>query len=315
MSDTGRLTAICVSEHTGTVKHPVPEARIRAGHGIVGDAHAGPGHRQVSALAAESVDRMRVRLPDLADGAFGENLLTEGFDWDAVVLGQRLRVGDDVVLQVTQRGKVCHSRCAIYDATGECIMPTEGMFFVARAGGAIRVGDTVRVDAELDRIRYAVLTVSDRSAAGLREDRSGPAVDEALAAGDLPVVRVDARVVPDVRERIAEALRELCDEDVVDLVFTSGGTGLAPRDVTPEATADVCDRLVPGMAEAIRAEGLRHTPHAMLSRAVCGQRGRTLILNLSGSPRAVREQVAAVLPALAHAVETVSGVPQDCARP
>ena len=162
-------------------------------------------------------------------------------------------------------------------------------------------------------IRYAVITVSDRSAAGEREDGSGPAVVEVLGA-KLGAVRVDYLVIPDERQQIAAALRRLCDDQDVDVVFTSGGTGLAPRDVTPEATLDVIEREVPGLAEAIRAAGLLKTPHAMISRAVCGQRGQTLIINLSGSPRAVREQLEVVLPALSHAASVIRGVPQDCAR-
>jgi len=313
MSHSGTLRAICVSDRKGVVKVPVESGVIRVDHGLEGDAHAGPGIRQLSVLAEESIERVRAKLPDLTDGAFAENLITVGIDWEAVEIGRRLRIGDEVVVQVTQRGKVCHDHCAIYEATGDCIMPREGMFFVARTGGPIQPGDPVRTDPALDRIRYAVVTVSDRSAAGEREDRSGPQACRTLE-GLLPAHRVETRVVPDVRQTIAATLRQLCDEHVVDVVFTSGGTGLAPRDVTPEATTDVMDREIPGIAEAIRAAGLAKTPHAMLSRAICGQRGRTLIINLSGSPRAVQEQIEAVAPALHHAVSVISGVPQDCAR-
>jgi molybdopterin adenylyltransferase len=310
----GRITAICLSERTGTVKAPVDRAVIRAGHGLEGDAHAGPGHRQLSALAAESIARMRAQIPDLADGAFAENFVTDGIDWNALAIGRRLAIGDSAVVQITQRGKECHTRCAIYATTGDCIMPTEGMFMVARHGGDVRIGDAIRTAPELDRIRYAVITVSDRGAAGEREDASGPVACELLEA-ELGAHRVDYCVVPDERDTIAATLRSLCDDHVVDVILTSGGTGLAPRDVTPEATLDVADREVPGIAEAIRAAGLAKTPHAMLSRAVCAQRGATLIVNLSGSPRAVQEQVETLLPALPHAVAVTSGVPQDCARP
>ena len=309
----GIITGICVSECKGTVKVAVDSCDVCTEHGIEGDAHAGPGHRQLSFLAGESIDGVRDKLPDLEPGAFGENFITEGIDWEAIEIGQRLRIGDDVVVQVTQRGKECHTRCAIYYQTGDCIMPREGMFATVCCGGSIEEGDRIATEPELDRIRYAVVTVSDRSSAGAREDLSGPAlgqiVDDALTA-----LRVDYRVVPDEQDRIAETLCELCDLQVIDVIFTTGGTGLAPRDVTPEATEEVIDRIIPGMAEAMRAEGLRHTPHAMLSRAICGQRGSTLIINLSGSPKAVTEQLQVLLPTLPHAVAVVSGVPQDCAR-
>lgn len=306
----GRLLHLCVAAERGP-KAEVDAVQVRTGHGIVGDVHAGPGIRQISALAGESIDDVRAKLPDLDVGAFGENLITRGIDWKAVPIGQRLRLGDEVLAQVTQLGKVCHTRCRIYYDTGDCIMPSEGVFLIARSSGELKPGDPIRSEPDLDRARYAVVTVSDRSSAGQREDGSGPAIDETVTAA-MDALRVDYRIVPDERDVIARTLTELCDEQLIDVVFTTGGTGLAPRDVTPEATADVLDREVPGMAEAIRAVGMAKTPHAMLSRGICGQRGRTLVVNLSGSPRAVREQLGAILTALPHALDVVSGTPLDC---
>ena len=122
------------------------------------------------------------------------------------------------------------------------------------------------------------------------------------------------QILPDEKVQIIEALTRLCDSGSLDLIITTGGTGVAPRDVTPEATREVIHRELPGMAEAMRAESLKKTPNAMISRAVAGIRNRTLIINLPGSPRAVRENLAVVLPALAHAVEKIQGDPSDCAR-
>lgn len=319
MSDTvirlqaGKINALCISEKRGTVKTPVEGCRIVAGSGIEGDAHAGFGHRQVSCLAEESIAKMRRKLPDIAYGAFAENIVTEGIDWSAVPIGAKVRFGAEVIAQVTQHGKECHTPCAIYDATGDCVMPTEGVFLVARTSGELRLGDAVEVDRELSRVRYAVVTLSDRAFAGKREDRSGPAVCENVERG-LRATLVERVVVPDDRQAIAQTLIRFCDEKAVDVVFTTGGTGLAPRDVTPEATGDVIDRVIPGIAEAMRLAGLAHTPHAMLSRAICGQRNYTMIVNLSGSPKAVAEQLEAILPALPHAISVISGLPQDCAR-
>ncbi len=312
MTVRGEILHLCVATERGP-KHGVDSVQVEAGRGIVGDVHAGPGIRQVSALADESIETMRAKLPDLDVGAFGENLITRGIDWKAVPVGRRLRLGDDVVAQVSQHGKVCHTRCRIYYDTGDCIMPTEGTFLIARTSGELRPGDAIVAEPDLDRARYAVITVSDRSSAGQREDLGGPTVDECVTAG-MDALRVDYRIVPDERDVIAAALIELCDQHLVDVIFTTGGTGLAPRDVTPEATADVIDREVPGMAEAMRAAGMTKTPYAMLSRAMCGQRGRTLIVNLSGSPKAVREQLESILPALPHALQTASGATLDCAR-
>lgn len=162
-------------------------------------------------------------------------------------------------------------------------------------------------------IRLAILTVSDKGSRGEREDVSGPLISEVLAP--LGVQQVRYAVVPDEREEIEERLRAWADEGAVDLIVTSGGTGLAPRDVTPEATLAVIQREVPGMAEVMRAQSLKHTPQAMLSRGVAGIRGQTLIVNLPGSPKAVRECLAAIGPTLPHAIETLRGAVADHTAP
>lgn len=153
------------------------------------------------------------------------------------------------------------------------------------------------------RITAAVLTVSDRSSQGQREDKSGPVIRELLQSIGSEIE--EYRIVPDERDIIAQNLRDLSDNIGVDLIVTTGGTGLTPRDVTPEATLEVIDKRIPGFAEAMRAESIKITPHGMLSRAVSGLRGRTLIINLPGSPKAVRETLSVVLPALPHAVELI----------
>ncbi len=164
-------------------------------------------------------------------------------------------------------------------------------------------------------LRLAVITASDRGAEGVRDDASGPAILECLSSLPWALELVAYRVVPDERHLLSQHLRELSDTGTVDLILTTGGTGLGPRDVTPEATLDVIDRVVPGISEAIRAESLRHTPNAMLSRGAAGVRKGTLIINLPGSPRAVRECLSVVIPVLTHAVELLRGSVVDCARP
>lgn len=161
-------------------------------------------------------------------------------------------------------------------------------------------------------IRAAVLTISDKGAAGERIDTSGPRVVQVLAEIDAEVEHLE--IVPDELPLIEQALRRCADEIGLDLVVTTGGTGVAPRDITPEATRAVLDREIPGMAEAMRMESLRKTPHAMISRALAGVRGRCLIINLPGSPRGAEENLRVVLPALLHAIAKIKGDPSDCAQ-
>lgn len=159
-------------------------------------------------------------------------------------------------------------------------------------------------------IKVAILTMSDRGARGEREDLSGEAIREMITP--LGAAVIDYQVIPDDVETIVERLTDMADHVGADVVITTGGTGVSPRDVTPEATKRVIDRELPGMTEAMRAASMKKTPNAMISRAVCGIRGRTLIINLPGSPKAVRENLAVVLPAIPHAVEKICGSDKEC---
>lgn len=158
----------------------------------------------------------------------------------------------------------------------------------------------------------AVLTVSDRSFRGERPDEGGPLVAEILKNAGYEVIM--SAIVPDEQSQIEEKLCQIADSGEVQLLVTTGGTGFAPRDVTPEATLAVCDRLTPGIPEAMRYASMQVTNRAMLSRAQAGIRKGTLIINLPGSPKAVRENLEAVLPALSHGLEMLSGRPADCAK-
>jgi len=160
------------------------------------------------------------------------------------------------------------------------------------------------------RARIGVLTLSDKGVAGARIDTSGPLLAEMVAPlGDV----VCREILPDEQEKIVALLIDWCDRERLDLILTTGGTGLAPRDVTPEATRDVIEREVPGIPEAMRIQNLSRTPRAMLSRGIAGLRGTTLIVNLPGSPKGVRESLDVILPALEHALQTSSGNASECA--
>jgi molybdenum cofactor synthesis domain-containing protein len=159
--------------------------------------------------------------------------------------------------------------------------------------------------------RAAILTVSDRGARGERADLSGPEISKIVEAAGMAVV--ERRIVPDEKEAIRRTLLEWCDNGGVDLLLTTGGTGVSPRDVTPDATREVVEKEIPGMAEVMRRRSSNLTPHAMISRAVAGIRGRTLIVNLPGSPKGARENLLVLMDALPHAIEKIRGDERDCA--
>lgn len=329
----GRIEAVCISEAKGTIKKDIGSCRIIKDFGLENDAHAGSG-RQVSLLSCESVKAFQERagsLVKLEPGIFGENLLISGISLTSCPTGTRLRCGE-VLLELTQIGKTCHSGCEIMKKTGECIMPKEGVFARVLEGGTVRTGDEIVLsdkpdkeedDTEIphetqgrsDSVSYsgkkgpgfkaAVITVSDRSYRGEREDKSGPAMEEVLKEAGYEVT--GRFLLPDEEDRIAEELIRLCDTEMPDVIFTSGGTGFAKRDRTPEATMKAAERNAPGIAEAVRAYSMKITPRAMLSRAVSVIRGRTLIVNLPGSPKAVRETLSFLIPNLEHGLLILRG--------
>ncbi|MGB4594405.1 MAG: molybdenum cofactor synthesis domain-containing protein [Anaerolineaceae bacterium] len=303
-----KVIAINISDKKGVIKHPVSKANFIENFGVEGDAHTGTWHRQVSLLDQSSVDRMIAKgAKGLVPGIFAENITTEGLELFTLPIGTKLRVGD-VLLEVTQIGKECHQHCQIYYQVGMCAMPIEGIFTRVLQGGEVEPGSEIKV---LPVIKGAVITLSDKGFEGIREDKSGPALVKRLE-GLVDVL--ETRLLPDDQAQIAAILSELADSGKLDLIFTTGGTGLTPRDVTPEATRAVCERLVPGIPEAMRADSAKITDRAMLSRAVAGTRGKTLIINLPGSPKAAIECLEVFLPVMNHAVETLRGEAFECGR-
>ena len=309
----GKLIAICTSEKKGTQKEPVETAMLKEDHGLVGDAHAGNWHRQVSLLGLEKIEAFREKGADVDFGAFGENLIIEGFDFRNLPVGTRFAIGD-ALLEMTQIGKECHSHCAIFHMVGDCIMPREGVFAKVLRGGEIKVGDDVtEIKPNQDQpFTAAWITLSDKGSQGLREDESGPLIGKILTENGYDVV--ETILIPDDEDILKKELTRLADQRQVNLVMTTGGTGFAPRDITPEATAAVCERMTPGISEAIRAYSMTKTPRAMLSRAVSGIRGKTLIINLPGSPKAVRESMEFIMSSLKHGLEILNERTSDCAR-
>ena len=303
----GKINAICISERRGTQKNLVEAATFITEFGIEGDAHAGDWHRQISFLGQAEIDAFKARGAKVEAGAFGENIIAEGFTFKNLPLGTRLKCGE-VFFEITQVGKECHNHCAIYQQMGDCIMPREGVFARVLHGGKISVGDELEL-ADKIPLDAAIITVSDRGFHGLRdEDLSGDKCEELLTAAGY---KISARtILPDVKKLIVDKLIELADAGI-GLIVTTGGTGFSIRDVTPEATLEVCTRLAPGIAEAMRNLSMQKTHRAMLSRAVAGIRKRSLIVNLPGSPKAVDECLSFVLPELQHGIEILRGEPCD----
>ena len=309
----GRVRAICISKERGTEKQAVPEGHFLVDFGIQGDAHAGNWHRQVSLLSYDKVEAFNQRGADVSDGAFGENLVVEDIDFASLPVGTRLCAGT-AQLEMTQIGKECHSHCAIYKRMGECIMPREGVFARVIQEGIIRPGDDMTAIApQEDRpFQAAVITLSDKGARGERKDESGPAAVQLLQEAGYQVA--ETLLIADEPEVLKKHLIRLSDSRQVDLIITSGGTGFSLRDQTPEATLAVADRNAPGIAEAIRAQSMTITNRAMLSRGVSVIRGKTLIINLPGSPKAVKESLGFILESLGHGLAVLRGSATECAR-
>ncbi len=312
MNFQGTVRAVCISPEKGTVKRPVESAVLIRDFGIENDAHAGEWRRQVSLLSYESVEEFNRKGGGAADGDFGENLLVEGIDLKRLPVGTVLKTGT-VSLRLTQIGKECHTDCEIRRRTGDCIMPREGVFAEVLEGGEIRPGDILKVQPpDPNRaFRAAVITMSDKGARGEREDESGPAAAEMLKKAGYEII--ETLLLPDEPELLKKELCRLADRRRADLIVTSGGTGFSPRDRTPEATTAVADRNAPGIAEYIRMRSMELTKRAMLGRGVSVIRKGTLIINLPGSPKAVRESLGLILDTLDHGLKVLRNSVTECA--
>ena len=302
MKQTIQIRSVNLSGNKGEVKVPVPGISLSE-KGIEGDAHAGPWHRQVSMLAAESIRKYEADTgTKVPDGGFGENITTEGFALHHARPLDRF-VSGDVVLELSQVGKKCHGgKCAIYKQSGKCIMPDEGVFCRVTQGGILKAGD------QLEYVPYVfgikVITLSDRAYAGFYTDRSGPGILEELEqwfTGMKLKYTADHTILPDEQDAFSKELGDAIDQKI-DLVFTTGGTGLGSRDMAPDVAIQHMDRQIPGIMEMIRVKYGMVNPNAALSRSVAGQRGKSLIFVLPGSTRAIKEYMQEIRHSLWHMI-------------
>lgn len=306
----GKIHALCTSEKKGTLKTEVAAIKFITEHGALGDAHAGRWHRQVSFLGLKEFMDFKNLGVDINFGAFGENVVAEGFCFKELPVGTRLKAGE-AIFEITQIGKECHKGCAIREQVGDCIMPREGVFARVLHGGTVKTGDELELYTEKLPLEAAIITASDKGSRGEREDKSGAKLRELLEKNGYTVKH--QVILPDEQILLENKMREFADEGIA-LVATTGGTGFSPRDVTPEATIAVAERLVPGIGEAMRAMSLNITNRAMLSRATAGILKRTLIVNLPGSPKAVEECLGFILEPVAHGIDILRGDSKECAR-
>lgn len=303
-----KVLSVNISEKKGTVKKPVGSIELDE-LGVKNDAHAGNWHRQVSLLAVESISKFEKEANrKIGFGEFAENITTEGLILYETSPLDQLIVGD-TVLEITQIGKECHgTSCAIFKEVGNCVMPKEGIFARVLKNGIIKPGDAVEYIKKIFKVQ--VITLSDRASRGEYEDRSGPRIAELTYeyfwSNDF-AVDIEHTIIPDDPEAL-RVLLEKAEDSQVDVVITTGGTGIGPRDFTPDVVKDVIDMEIPGIMESIRIKYGTEKPNALLSRGVAGVMTNTLVYTLPGSVRAVNEYLAEVFKTLKHLIYMLHGI-------
>ncbi len=306
-----KIVAISVSDKKGVKKSNVSEAVIKSNYGIEGDAHAGFLHRQVSFLSKESIDKMAKTGFTVRPGDFAENIVVDELNHNSIGVGDILLI-NDIEFIITQKGKICHSPCAIYYSTGDCIMPREGLFAIVKGDGIIKVGDEVIYKSK-DKLTAAVITLSDKGFKNLRVDETGPKIIKYLnETFDFSFIRYD--LIADDKENLKYLLNDLATNQNIDLIITNGSTGVSERDIAPDVTAEIIEKRLPGFEEAMRMESFKKTPHAIISRAVCGIKKRSLIINLPGSPKGALENLSIISEAILHTISKLQGSMEDCVK-
>ncbi len=286
-----------VSIKKGTVKKPVSAIEL-CGLGVDGDAHSGNWHRQVSMLGVESFNKFSKQAGrELEYGEFAENITTEGLELFKTAPLDRFK-NDNIELEVTQIGKECHGdSCAIFREVGNCVMPKEGIFVRVLKGGNLKSGDELDYHPKI--YKTLVITLSDRASKGEYEDRSGPKIKEALITFfemNNFHYNVENVIIPD--DKIE--LEKLISGSEYDFIFTTGGTGIGPRDITVDVIQPMLDKEIPGIMDMIRMKYGMEKPNALISRSIAGVIGQTMIFALPGSVRAVNEYMSEITKVLKH---------------
>lgn len=303
-----KVLSVNISEKKGTIKLPVESITLTA-TGIPNDAHSGKWHRMISLLGTESIAKFEHKANrKIAYGEFAENITTEGFEIFKTKPLDLLQ-NESITLQVTQIGKHCHGDgCAIYREVGNCVMPKEGIFAKVLKGGELKAGDELNYYPKI--YKALIITLSDRASAGEYEDRSGPRIKELLeefAAKTDKVIAINTQIIPDDGTLLAIEIQKAVSEHV-DYIFTTGGTGIGPRDITPDVVKQLLDKEIPGIMEMIRFKYGQEKPNALLSRGIAGIMGGSQVYTLPGSVRAVNEYMAEITKTLDHLIYMLNGL-------
>ncbi|MFC2081033.1 molybdenum cofactor synthesis domain-containing protein [Bacteroidota bacterium] len=304
-----KVIAVNTSDRKGTVKKPVPGIVLNM-EGIENDAHAGPWHRQVSLLGIESIRRFEKETGrPIAQGEFAENITTEGLELSGTSPLSLIQ-NDNIILEITQIGKKCHgSSCSIYKELGDCIMPKEGIFARVKKAGGLKAGDILDYSPKI--VKAFIITLSDRASKGQYKDVSGPLIAERLekhvkdSGWDF---EAGLQIIPDEIEVLQNLLQSKIGK--FDLVFTTGSTGIGPRDIAPEAVRPLLDKEIPGIMELIRVKYGMEKHNALLSRSLAGVIEKTLIYCLPGSPRAIEEYTGEIFKTLKHSLLMLNSIDQ-----
>lgn len=303
-----KIVSLNSSSKKGVVKNPVTSATLNE-LGMVGDAHAGHWHRQVSLLGIESYRRMEAKGENvkLDLGVFAENITTEGFELFESNILDRF-VNNNFELEVTQIGKKCHHGCEIMQKIGDCVMPREGIFARVIKGGELNVGETFEYKPRVFKI--LVLTFSDRAYKGVYEDKSGPLTGKLLSDFFDSYGRkhqIEYKIVPDDEAIITEVMAKAKTQNF-DIIISTGGTGLGKRDIAPEVMRPFFDKEIPGIMEHIRLKYGASKPNALISRSIAGVMDETLIYVIPGSTKAVKEYIDEIVKTIEHSVRMITGV-------
>lgn len=299
-----QILSVNISKKKGEIKEPVGQISVDM-DGIVSDAHRGPWHRQISLLSQEDIEDFGEKHNQSFEfGAFAENITTSGIDLGKLAPMDQLKI-NDIVLEITQIGKECHGGdCAVYQAVGICVMPKKGLFARVLTPGTMKVGDSIEF---LPRtLNIDVITMSDRASSGVYEDRSGPLVEREVAAlfAERWHTNITRTVIPDQKDQL-EALLQKSDADII---ITTGGTGIGPRDITPDVIREWGTLEVPGIMDMIRLKHGTVNPYALVSRSVAVVRGTQLAFALPGSVKAVVEYMEELKKVIPHMLKMVHGI-------